>query len=224
VPGSSIEDVLGRRFVRPDLLREALTHKSYAFERGGGGHNERLEFLGDSVLAAIVAVRLYEQHPEEDEGLLSKRKAVLVSRPTLTRWARQIGLGAHLLLGAGEESTGGRERGSILANAVEALIGALYIDGGLPEARRFVLERIEGEGAWEDPPDYKSRLQEIVQKKHKEPPEYTLLKTSGPEHEKTFEVKVQFGSRVLGRGLGRNKKEAEQAAAKDALERTQGKG
>ncbi|MBI5244528.1 MAG: ribonuclease III [Elusimicrobia bacterium] len=215
----SIEEVIGHRFRRPELLEEALTHKSYAFEGGGRRHNERLEFLGDSVLAAVTAHRLFDQHPDEDEGRLSKMKAALVSRPTLTRWARRIGLGEHLKLGAGEEATGGRGRASILANAVEAVIGAVYIDGGYKAAFELVRGWLEDESVGVDEEDYKSRLQEIVQKRHKSPPDYKMLQTLGPDHDKTFMVKVQFGARVLGTGRGKSKKEAEQAAARDALEK-----
>ncbi|HAH05257.1 MAG TPA: ribonuclease III [Elusimicrobia bacterium] len=215
----SLESVLGHRFRRPELLEEALTHKSYAFEKNDRRHNERLEFLGDSVLAAVTAHRLFEHYPDEDEGRLSKRKAVLVSRPTLTRWAQRVRLGPHLRLGSGEESTGGRERASILANALEAVIGAVYLDAGYKAASDMVTGWLKEEVSGVDEADFKSRLQEIVQKKHKTPPEYKMVKTTGPDHDKTFAVKVQFGARVLGSGHGKSKKEAEQAAAKDALER-----
>ena len=215
----SLEEALGYRFRRPELLEEALTHKSYAFEKGGRRHNERLEFLGDSVLAAVTAHRLFERHPEEDEGRLSKMKAALVSRPTLTRWARKIRIAAYLRLGAGEEATGGRERASILANAVEALIGAVYLDGGYAPAFELVQLWLGEEAAGLEETDYKSRFQEIVQKRHKVPPEYKMVKTTGPDHDKTFTVRVQFGSKVLGTGHGKSKKEAEQDAARDALEK-----
>jgi len=215
----SLEETIGHRFRRPELFIEALTHKSYAFEKGARRHNERLEFLGDSVLAAVTAHRLFDQHPLEDEGRLSKMKAALVSRPTLTRWARKIGIGPHLKLGSGEEATGGRERSSILANAVEALIGAVYLDGGFKAAFGMVEGWLEEETAGLEEADYKSRLQEIVQKRHKAPPDYKMLRTMGPDHDKTFDVRVQFGSRVLGTGHGKSKKEAEQAAARDALEK-----
>ena len=214
----SLEETLGYRFRRPELLEEALTHKSYAFEKGERRHNERMEFLGDSVLAAITAHRLFDQHPDVDEGRLSKMKAALVSRPTLTRWARKIRVAAHLRLGAGEETTGGRERASILANAVEALIGAIYLDGGYRPASEVVSGWLQEEAAGLEETDYKSRLQEIVQKRHKIPPEYKMERTTGPDHDKTFSVRVQFGSRVLGTGRGKSKKEAEQDAARDALE------
>ena len=127
---ASLEEVIGYSFGNADLLQEALTHKSHAFENGSSKHNERLEFLGDSVLATVVAHRLFLEYPEGDEGRLSKIKASLVSRATMARWAGAIGLGRYLLLGAGEEAMGGRDRPSILSNALEALIGAVYVDGG----------------------------------------------------------------------------------------------
>ncbi|MFA6092819.1 MAG: ribonuclease III [Elusimicrobiota bacterium] len=214
----SLSEALGYNFDRQDLLEEALTHKSYAFENGNCPHNERLEFLGDSVLAAVTAHHLFERYPAEDEGRLSKMKAALVSRPTLARWAETFRLADHLRLGSGEESTGGRERPSILSNAMEAVLGAVYLDGGYAAARTLILRCLESESVDIDETDYKSRLQEIVQKRHKTPPDYKLIKTSGPDHDKTFQVHVQYGARVLGAGCGKNKKEAEQAAAKDALQ------
>lgn len=214
-----LEELVGHRFRDPSLLEEALTHKSYAYERSALRHNERLEFLGDSVLAAVVAHRLFLDHPGEDEGRLSKHKASLVSRPTLARWADSVGLGAHLRLGAGEESTGGRVRPSILSNALEALIGALYLDGGYEAARKFVESRFLLARDEFVETDFKSRLQEVVQKRHKVPPEYRLVETSGPDHDKTFQVAVIVGSKTLGGGSGKTKKEAEQDAARDALKR-----
>ncbi|HVE12376.1 MAG TPA: ribonuclease III, partial [Elusimicrobiota bacterium] len=188
-----------------------------AFERGSVPHNERLEFLGDSVLAAVVAHELFVRQPEEDEGGLSKKKASLVSRATLARWAAEMKLGRHLHLGLGEESTGGRERPSILSNALEAVIGAIYLDAGYEPARRFILDKLLHAEVGGAEPDHKSRLQEVVQKRYKVTPDYRMLKTSGPDHDRTFSVRVQLGARVLGSGKGKSKKEAEQAAAKDAL-------
>ena len=214
---ASLEESLGHQFRSAQTLRDALTHKSYAFEKGIPRHNERLEFLGDSVLAAVVAHWLFETYPEEDEGRLSKMKASLVSRVTLARWAAEMRLGPHLLLGSGEETTGGRERPSILSNALEALIGALYLDGGYKLASQFIHRRLLDQEARIVEADHKSRLQEIVQKRYKVPPTYALVKASGPDHDRTFSVKVQIGARLLGSGRGKNKKEAEQAAAKDAL-------
>lgn len=211
-----IEEILGYRFRDAGLLQEALTHKSHAFETGSGRHNERLEFLGDSVLAVVVAHHLFELFPDEDEGRLSQRKSALVSRAAMARWAQGLELGRHMRLGSGEESTGGRTRPSILSNALEALIGALYLDGGFEEARRFIRRLLDRLDEFVET-DFKSRLQEVVQKRHKVPPSYELLGTTGPDHEKTFSVRVMMGSRALGAGTGRTKKEAEQNAAEDAL-------
>ena len=218
---SPLEDIVGYRFQDRGLLQEALTHKSYAYEKGSLRHNERLEFLGDSVLAAVVAHRLFERFPDSDEGRLSKARALVVSRNSLARQAETLELGRFLLLGSGEETTGGRTRPSILANALEAVIGAVYLDGGFDAARRVIerctLDLVGSDGAGET--DHKSRLQEIVQKRHKAEPSYRLVKTSGPDHDKTFQVKALFGSRTLGTGRGKTKKDAEQDAARDALER-----
>ena len=217
--GEPLEAATGYRFKDPGLLKLALSHKSYASESGSGADNERLEFLGDSVLAAVVAHQLYVEYPGEPEGTLSKKKSMLVSRPSLAAWAEEIGLGAHLYLGVGEESTGGRARQSLLANALEALIGAMYLDGGYAAAAAFVGEWCARKHGSLSETDYKSRLQELLQKTHKSPPTYELASAAGPDHDKTFAVMVRIGPRELGRGSGKNKKEAEQAAARDALSR-----
>jgi len=215
----TLEEVIGYRFRDPGLVREALTHKSYAYERGSVAHNERLEFLGDSVLSAVIAHRLFIRNPDEDEGHLSKRKAALVSRSTLADWAVRVGIGSYLLLGSGEESTGGRTRPSILSNALEAVIGAVYLDGGFEAARGFIHSCLLDDDSEFVETDFKSRLQEVVQKRHKVPPEYQLTHTAGPDHDKTFSVKVRLGGRILGVGEGKTKKEAEQDAARAALEK-----
>lgn len=212
-----LEEVIGYAFRNPEHLKEALSHKSFASESRSGVYNERLEFLGDSVLAAVIAHYLYATFPGEDEGSLSKKKAQLVSRPNLARWAAEIDLGAYLYLGVGEETSGGRSRLSLIGNALEALIGAIYLDGGYEAAERFVRGRLARHGKVEET-DYKSRLQEVLQKKYKVPPVYSLAEASGPDHDKTFSVVVALGKRELGRGSGKSKKEAEQAAARDALE------
>lgn len=214
-----LEDVVGHRFRDPGLLKQALSHKSFASESGTGVYNERLEFLGDSVLAAVVAHQLYAEYPDEPEGALSKKKSLLVSRPSLAAWAEEIGLGAHLYLGVGEESTGGRTRQSLLANALEALIGALYLDGGYDAAARFIRQWCARTHGSLEETDYKSRLQELLQKRYKSPPTYELTSAAGPDHDKVFSIVVRIGTRELGRGTGKNKKEAEQAAARDALTR-----
>jgi ribonuclease-3 len=214
-----LEAVIGYRFRDPSLLKQALSHKSFASESGTGVYNERLEFLGDSVLAAVVAHQLFAEYPDEPEGTLSKKKSLLVSRPSLAAWAEEIGLGAHLLLGVGEETTGGRTRQSLLANALEALLGAMYLDGGYDAAAGFIRSWCSRKHRDLLETDHKSRLQELLQKKHKTPPTYELTSADGPDHDKTFSVLVRIGQRELGRGAGKNKKEAEQAAARDALSR-----
>ena len=211
-----LEEVIGHRFRDARLLKEALSHKSHAAESRSGIDNERLEFLGDSILAAVIAHRLYAAYPDDPEGNLSKKKAQMVSRPNLAHWASEMGLGSYLLLGVGEEASGGRTRSSLLANTFEAVVGAIYLDGGYEEAAAFI-NRCLTRSAPRAPTDHKSLLQEILQKKHKAPPAYETASCEGPDHDKTFEVLVRFGKRVLGQGSGKTKKEAEQAAARDAL-------
>ena len=217
-----LETVIGYRFKNPDLLKLALSHKSFASESGSGAYNERLEFLGDSVLAAVVAHQLFDEYPADAEGGLSKKKSLLVSRPSLAAWGEELGLGAHLLLGIGEETTGGRFRHSLLANAVEALIGAIYLDGGYDPAATFIRAWCSRKHGSLLETDHKSRLQELLQKRHKTPPLYELSSADGPDHDKTFKILVRLADKELGRGTGKNKKEAEQAAARDALSRIRG--
>ncbi|MFA6435155.1 MAG: ribonuclease III [Elusimicrobiales bacterium] len=215
----SIEAVIGYTFKNRELLKEALTHKSFSTERGQALHNERLEFLGDSVLGLIVSYYLFKEHPGQDEGYLSKVKSVLVSRTNLACWAKDLNLGEHVFLGVGEHQTGGKKRGSILSNCFEALLGAIYLDGGLEPAAAFVRLRLRSLdlGGMEEQ-DFKSVLQEAIQKRHKKPPEYEIMRTEGPEHDKVFTVRVLIGRKVLGMGAGKNKKEAQQAAARNALD------
>ncbi|MBI4371886.1 MAG: ribonuclease III [Elusimicrobia bacterium] len=213
----SLERILGHRFRDPALLKQALSHKSFASESGSRLDNERLEFLGDSVLAAVVAHELFAGYPDEPEGTLSKKKSALVSRPSLAVWADELGLGAYLYLGVGEETTGGRTRQSLLANALEAVIGAIYLDGGYEPAAKFVREWCGRTHGRLLETDHKSRLQELLQKRHRAAPAYELTASAGPEHDKTFHVLVKHGGRDLGHGAGKTKKEAEQAAARAAL-------
>ncbi|OGS08692.1 MAG: ribonuclease III [Elusimicrobia bacterium RIFOXYA12_FULL_51_18] len=215
----SIEKLIGYSFKNRELLKEALTHKSYSTERGQTLHNERFEFLGDSVLGLIVSYYLFVEHPSQDEGYLSKVKSVLVSRANLAHWADSLNLGEHVFLGVGEHQTGGGKRSSILSNSFEALIGAIYLDGGLEPAETFVKRWLHGQdmGGMEER-DYKSVLQEIIQKRHKKPPEYEIISTVGPEHDKVFTIRVLIGKKVLGMGSGKNKKEAQQAAARNAID------
>lgn len=214
-----LEEVIGYRFIDAGLLKQALSHKSHASESGSGVYNERLEFLGDSVLASVVAHAVFAGYPDEPEGNLSKKKSLLVSRPSLALWGEALDIGAYLHLGVGEESTGGRTRQSLLANAVEALIGAIYLDGGYEAAAKFIRAwYAERHGSLLET-DHKSKLQEILQKRHKSPPVYETTSSTGPDHDKVFQITVRLAERELGRGAGKSKKEAEQAAACDALRR-----
>jgi len=220
-----LEKRLGYSFKDQKLLLQALTHKSYAneYRSESAGHNERLEFLGDTVLDFLVSDILMKLCPESPEGELSKLRAVIVSEPNLSEVARALDFGGYLLLGRGEEQTGGREKSSLLANAVEAVIAALYIDGGMEEAYRFIRENFESEikalvanGLTHD---YKTDLQEQCQSRFNELPKYSVIGESGPDHQKMFEVEIHAGGLALGKGSGKSKKEAEQMAAREALER-----
>lgn len=214
-----LEKILGIPFKNAALLAEALTHKSYAMENGGRlPFNERLEFLGDSVLSAAVAHYLFSKYPDVDEGRLSQLKSMLVSRPSLTAWGKQIHLGQYLRLSEGENSTGGRDRDSIVGNAMEAVLGAMYLEAGFEKTRKFI-DKLLSQRKRLVTSDHKSRLQEWAQKKYKIPPSYTVSRSFGPDHAKTFEIDVSLASEVLGSGSGKSKKEAEQAAAKDALKK-----
>ncbi len=220
-----LEGVIGYRFSSVNLLKEALSHRSYASESGNSVCNERLEFLGDSVLSTVVAHRLYQEYSQEDEGHLSKRKSRIVSRLSLARWAARINLGAYLYLGVGEEQSGGRARPSLLGNALEALIGAIYLDGGYASAEKFIHRLLEiGQESSEGEFDYKSELQEYAQKKSRMMPVYQVTKMVGPDHDKTFEVTVLIGETIRGYGHGKNKKAAEQNAAREALKLIKGEG
>ncbi|MBR3630210.1 MAG: ribonuclease III, partial [Oscillospiraceae bacterium] len=210
------------RFQNPEYLHEALSHSSYANEKKKTRHsNERLEFLGDSVLSVVVSQYLFLHYPELPEGELTKIRAALVCEKSLHKFALRIRLGEFLLLGKGEEHTGGRERPSILADAFEAVIAAIFLDGGLEAARkhimRFIPEKLPENRAVLFG-DYKTALQEVIQKNPEEMVEYVLVSDSGPDHNKTFVVEVQLNTNVIGKGVGKSKKEAEQMAAKEALE------
>jgi ribonuclease-3 len=215
-------EVLERRirfkFKNRKLYEESLTHKSFAIERGGKSFNERLEFLGDSILSAVVAHYLFKRYAQDDEGRLSKLKSQLVARPSLVVWAKELDLGGFLWMSDGEESTGGRTRESLLANAFEALIGAIFLDQGFPAAQRFIVRRLSKKKRIVET-DYKSKLQELIQKRYKTPPHYVLAKETGPDHAKTFLMEVRIRQRLLGTGEGHAKKEAEQAAAYQALKK-----
>jgi ribonuclease-3 len=214
-----IEQIIGYCFKDKSLLKEALTHKSFAGEHRAAHHNERLEFLGDSILGAIVANYIYTQCPHDEEGVLSKIKSNLVSRRNLHLWGKQLNLGRFMLLGRGELATGGRERDSIISNAVEAVIGAVYLDGGFPAAENLILPWVKTQELTQDERDYKSVLQELLQKRSPQVPEYEVIQTIGPEHDKIFTVRVSVNGQELGVGKGHNKKAAQQAAAENALAR-----
>lgn len=215
-----LQKKIGYTFHNLKLLERAVTHSSYANENHlTTGDNERLEFLGDSVLGFIAAEYLFSHHRDFPEGELTKLRAYAVCETSLFEYAKEIGLGEKLLLGKGEERTGGRTRPSVVSDAFEAVIAAIYLDGGIDMAKQFVLRFImpyvEAKPSFED---YKTMLQEVVQKNQGEVLEYVLVSESGPDHDKNFEVAVHLNSNVIGRGTGGSKKKAEQAAAKEALE------
>ncbi len=222
-----LQRLLGYRFRDRGLLEHALTHTSRANEDASGGvvDNETLEFLGDAVLGFVIADLLFREFPDFDEGHKSKAKASLVSTAALARLAERLTLGEHLLLGRGEEKTGGRRKQALLADAYEALIAAIYLDGGVEQARAFVVRefadlvagiRAQGTGASDD---YKSALQEHVQGTSQPPPQYRLVATHGPDHRKQFEVEVIVRGERLASATGSSKKEAEQEAARAALQK-----
>ncbi len=216
-----LENAIGYRFENIQLLQNALTHSSYANERWHNSllSNERLEFLGDSVLGMLVAEYLFRTFPHRPEGELTRMRADMVCEKTLAAAANRIGLGSHLLLGHGEEQGGGRNRESILADAMESMIAACFLDGGLDAAlevvRRFIL--VEVPVTQMHNADYKTQLQELVQQKKNQVLSYTLAGQSGPDHDKKFEVEVSLNGSVVGRGRGSSKKRAEQDAARAAI-------
>ena len=210
---------LGYTFKDPGLLRRALIHSSYTNGRPGLENNERLEFLGDSVLGFTAAVYLFQKE-KGPEGLLTKLRAATVCEKALFSYAREIGLGDWLLLGKGEQRNGGADRPSILSDAFEAVIAAIYLDGGMEPARDFVLPFIEKEAGNQRRAhfkDYKTRLQEIVQQNPGEALSYVLVGECGPDHDKQFTMEVHLNSNVIGVGRARSKREAEQKAAREAL-------
>ena len=215
-----LETIIGYTFKNPELLETALTHTSYANEsRTPVKHNERLEFLGDSVLQIVSADYLFHAYADRPEGDLTRIRASLVSEGALFQFAQEINLGEYLRLGRGEERCGGRNRPSVVSDAFEALIAALYLDGGMDVARKFILPFItEGKTA-ED--DYKTRLQEVVQQDPSAVLKYEVTGETGPDHNKQFTVCVWRNGELLAEGKGRSKKAAEQHAAKVALEKLQ---
>ena len=219
---SDLEKAIGYRFKNISLLQNALAHSSYANERWHNSlmSNERLEFLGDSILGMTVADHLYRNFPDRPEGELTRMRADMVCEKTLAAVANRIELGRHLLLGHGEEQGGGRGRDSILADAVESIIAACYLDGGMEPAaafiRTFILCNVPVKQLHNV--DYKTSLQELVQRKKNQVLTYTLVGESGPDHDKQFVVEVSLNGNVVGQGTGRSKKRAEQDAARVAID------
>ena len=221
----ALELTIGYRFRDRGLLEHAMTHTSRANEDVSGGvrDNESLEFLGDAVLGFVIADLLFNEFPDRDEGQKSKIKAALVSTVTLARMAERLGIGDHLLLGRGEEKTGGRRKQALLADGYEALIAAIYLDGGIDHARAFVAREFaallaEAHRAGAAGQDYKSALQELVQARNGPLPEYRLIGALGPDHRKLFQVEVVVNGEPVAEATGTSKKEAEQEAARRALE------
>ena len=219
-----LQKTLGYRFKDEKLLKSALTHSSYANECRGEktDYNERLEFLGDSVLGILVSEYIFKTYTELPEGELTKIRSIVVCENSLYIYAKEIDLGKYIYLGRGEEATNGRQRVSILADAYEALIAAIYLDGGFRAVRECILPKIidmiKNAGKGKVFKDYKTLLQEVIQQNPEESLEYVLCKEEGPDHNKRFEVEVHLNSNVIGCGAGKSKKEAEQLAAKVALE------
>lgn len=206
------------------LLRQALVHSSYTYENKDRGdkHNERLEFLGDAVLELIISEYFYRVYSEKPEGELTKMRAMTVCEPSLAEVARRLDLGKYMLMSRGEEKSGGRDRSALLADAFEALLGAVYLDGGIEEARKVALSQlgdvIEQVVAGQTIRDHKTMLQEYLQSKSQDPISYSVIDEAGPDHDKTFTAVVEYQGKIMGKGRGRTKKEAEQQAARMALE------
>lgn len=217
-----LETAIGYRFKNITLLQNALTHSSYANERWHNSLlcNERLEFLGDSILGMVVAEHLYRTYPEKPEGELTRIRADMVCEASLAAVADKLSLGQHLLLGHGEERFGGRSRASILADAVESVIAASFLDGGMEAAKAFIQQFILCDVPVEKPhnADYKTALQELVQQKKNQMLRYVLTGQTGPDHDKQFAVQVELNGQVVGEGTGSSKKRAEQDAARKAIE------
>ncbi len=220
---AELQLAIGHEFNDPALLRQALTHSSYANEDPGGDDYERLEFLGDAVLELIVSHMLLDRFPECREGELSQMRASAVNRRTLAAIGRRLRLGEHTRMSHGEEKTGGRDKDTILADVFEAVIGSLYLDAGLGAAAAFI-ERwfdllFEGYDRRILFTDYKTRLQETTQARFGAAPTYRVLGATGPDHDKRFTIEASLGSKIFGVGQGRSKKDAEQEAAKAAFEK-----
>lgn len=217
---AELEERIGYTFKDKKLLQQALTHSSYANEQkiNKTGDYERLEFLGDAVLELVSSEFIYQENPEMPEGKMTKKRSSMVCEPSLAFCARDLSLEKYILLGRGEEATGGRKRDSIISDVMEAVIGAIYLDSGIEQAkafiRRFILTDLENKQLFYDA---KTILQEVVQQENKGTLHYELIREEGPEHDKTFVVEAMVGDKKVGSGTGRSKKAAEQQAAYEAL-------
>lgn len=218
---TEFENKIGYTFKNKDLLHEALSHSSYANEaKNGRRSNERLEFLGDSVLSIVVSKHLFTHFKHLPEGELTKIRASLVCEKALFGFSKRIDLGKYIILGKGEENSGGRKRPSIISDAFEAVIAAIYLDGGMEAAEKYVLTFIPknlSANSSKALHDYKTSLQEIIQRNPEERVEYVLADQTGPDHDREFVVQVKLNSNVIGEGRGHSKKQAEQSAAREAL-------
>ncbi len=211
-----VQKALGLKFKNINFLKVALTHKSFAAENSLKEYNERMEFLGDSILSGVCADYLYQKYPLLHEGKLSQLKSQIVSSQNLSKWARELKLGNFIYLSQSEELNGGRQRDNLLCDSIEAVIAAVYLDQGYEAARKFVLRYLSLQKRIIIN-DSKSKLQEKIQSDYQTLPEYKVVSESGPDHNKVFEIGVYLRRRLLGKGTGGSKKEAEQAAAKVAL-------
>ncbi len=224
--GHPLESLLGHRFADAELLHRALVHRSYTAEHPEEASNERLEFLGDAVLSLVVSDLLLSRYRHLVEGEMAKVRAATVNRDELAEVAMGIGLGDHLLLGRGEDASGGRKKGSILADTMEALLAALYLDGGIEAARRFIVgqwaDRVAERASEPGRRDYKTRVQEVLAGRGSRP--VYLVEGEGPDHRRSFRARLRAEGRVMGVGEGHSKKEAEQEAARRALESLQAEG
>ncbi|MDR3195417.1 MAG: ribonuclease III [Endomicrobium sp.] len=212
-----LQKIIEYKFNNLEVLKTALTHKSYAAAFGGKkSYNERMEFLGDGILSAVIAEALYLRYPGESEGKLSQLKAQIVSASNLSVWAKEINLGDYIFFGKSEDAFEARNRESLLCDVFEAVVGAIYLDGSFDNAKKFILKFLDVQKEIIIT-DYKSRLQEASQSVYKELPEYKIIKEFGPDHNKKFEAAVYVKSRLFGKGAGNSKKEAQQSAAEQAM-------
>lgn len=216
---SRLEKKINYKFLDKKLLDQALTHKSYSTEKKTNYHNERLEFLGDSVISLVVCDYLFKKYPQENEGYLSKIKSYLVSKNKLASWAKKIELQNYVKISGGKLSLDEKSNLSILSNCFESLMGAIYLDSNFEMTQKIIVSFLENEEKIFNDVDFKSKLQEYVQKKHKILPEYEIIFTEGPEHQKTFIVRLIIKGKTVAIGKGKSKKEAEQNAAENALKK-----